>query len=286
MAKYLINDSTLQDIADAIREKRGHTYALPVSGFATEIANISTGGKPWFYDVPDDRWYDNSDGSYGDPPDYDNMACPYCGARLQASYDIDANPCDTNCPVCSGAITLIDGNVNERENIESGVYYFDVLDQMWVDNSGDAPWGTPDYPDMSCPHCGVTLQANNDIDGNPQDTECPNCGGAIRLLDGQVIDREGGNSASVQTCTLYAYGSCGLLGATVLDDTGVHFVSYESLSGITVIENVVCGTLFEVETYVAGTPTGVGCSRHSGACYLVGSGVTTASVTLISDEPM
>ena len=38
--------------------------------------NVDLGGTPWFYDVPDDRWYDNSDGSYGDPPDYDNMARP------------------------------------------------------------------------------------------------------------------------------------------------------------------------------------------------------------------
>lgn len=186
MAKYLINDSTLQGIADAIREKRGYTYPLPVSGFATEIANISTFfGKPWIYDDADNRWYDNSEGLYS--PDYD-MTCPKCGARLQAGLYIDWSPVDTNCPICNLPITLSAGSVIERDGgaSSSGTYFFDEVDYMWWENS-DGMW-SPDYY-MSCPYCDGSLQATYGIDENPIDTECPHCGGAITLLDGSAMTR-------------------------------------------------------------------------------------------------
>lgn len=140
---------------------------------------------PYFYDDADGRWVDNSEGMIF--PDYD-MTCPKCGARLQSYMSIDENPVDTNCPICNLAITLTNGSVIERSgSSDGGPYYFDVVDQMWMNNGGDAPWGTPDYPDMSCPHCGGTLQANYDIDGNPQDTTCPYCHNDIQLLDGSVL---------------------------------------------------------------------------------------------------
>lgn len=140
---------------------------------------------PYFYDDADGRWVDNSEGMIS--PDYPDMTCPICGAWLQSYMVINENPIDTFCPVCNRPITLIDGSVIERENTGSGVaYYFDVLDQMWWNNS-DGVWGIPDYPSMSCPHCGVKLQASYEIDGNPQDTICPNCHNDIQLLDGSVL---------------------------------------------------------------------------------------------------
>lgn len=44
MAKYAINDTTLTDIADAIREKTKGTESILVSDFAVAISNISGGG--------------------------------------------------------------------------------------------------------------------------------------------------------------------------------------------------------------------------------------------------
>ena len=43
MAKYSIESSTLTNIANAIRAKTGGTENIPVSGFASQIAGISTG---------------------------------------------------------------------------------------------------------------------------------------------------------------------------------------------------------------------------------------------------
>ena len=44
MADYLIQDTTLTDIADAIRGKTGGTGPIPVSGMAGAISGIQTGG--------------------------------------------------------------------------------------------------------------------------------------------------------------------------------------------------------------------------------------------------
>lgn len=44
MAEYLIKDTTLSDIADAIRAKDGTTDAIPVSDFASRISAIESGG--------------------------------------------------------------------------------------------------------------------------------------------------------------------------------------------------------------------------------------------------
>ena len=44
MAKYVIEDTTLTNTANAIREKTGKTDKITPSNFATEIANIETGG--------------------------------------------------------------------------------------------------------------------------------------------------------------------------------------------------------------------------------------------------
>lgn len=44
MAKYLINDATLQGIADAIRAKTGTSGTLKVTDFASEISRIEGGG--------------------------------------------------------------------------------------------------------------------------------------------------------------------------------------------------------------------------------------------------
>lgn len=43
MAEYLIQDTTLTGIGDAIREKEGSSGAIPVSSLASRIAAISTG---------------------------------------------------------------------------------------------------------------------------------------------------------------------------------------------------------------------------------------------------
>lgn len=44
MAKYVIEDTTLTNTANAIREKTGKTDAITPSNFATEIADIQSGG--------------------------------------------------------------------------------------------------------------------------------------------------------------------------------------------------------------------------------------------------
>ena len=197
MAKYAIDSTTLYDVADAIREKTGNFDRLSPSAYASEIRSITAGGggTPWFYDEADDVWYDNSDGSWS--PDYDNMPCPYCGARLQSYMVIDGNPIDTDCPVCRGAITLLDGNALERQgggddDDDSYPYYYDVLDGCWFMN--DDIITNPDYDNMPCPYCGTRLQSSNEIDGNPQDTNCPHCDGTITLVDGQAHKRESGIS--------------------------------------------------------------------------------------------
>lgn len=139
---------------------------------------------PYWYDDADQKWYDNSEGMYS--PDY-NLTCPKCGAWLQAGLSIDWSPIDTNCPICNLAITLTNGSVEQRgESVGGGViggtYFFDVVDQMWWENS-DGTW-SPDYPDMSCPFCGAVLQSNYDIDENPQYTNCPSCCNPLVLVDG------------------------------------------------------------------------------------------------------
>jgi len=45
MSNYLIQDSTLTDIADAIRGKTGSQATIDVADFATEITNIPSGGS-------------------------------------------------------------------------------------------------------------------------------------------------------------------------------------------------------------------------------------------------
>ncbi len=45
MAKYVIEDTTLTNIANAIREKTGGTEQITPSNFATEIAGIQSGGN-------------------------------------------------------------------------------------------------------------------------------------------------------------------------------------------------------------------------------------------------
>ena len=44
MAKYLIDDSTLTSIADAIRDKTGSSQGITPESMATEITNMSSGG--------------------------------------------------------------------------------------------------------------------------------------------------------------------------------------------------------------------------------------------------
>ena len=46
MADYLIHDSTLEDIADAIRSKTGGSSLIVPEDMPTEIASISGGGLP------------------------------------------------------------------------------------------------------------------------------------------------------------------------------------------------------------------------------------------------
>lgn len=50
MGKYLIDETTLTGIADAIREKSGKLESIPVTNYATEIANLPTGGLPVLYE--------------------------------------------------------------------------------------------------------------------------------------------------------------------------------------------------------------------------------------------
>ena len=42
MAEYLINDTTLEDIADSIRAKDGTSASIQVSDYATRISNLSS----------------------------------------------------------------------------------------------------------------------------------------------------------------------------------------------------------------------------------------------------
>lgn len=51
MADYLIQDTTLTGIADAIRGKTGGTGPIPVSGMAEAISGIQTGGGLLIIDV-------------------------------------------------------------------------------------------------------------------------------------------------------------------------------------------------------------------------------------------
>ncbi len=44
MGKYVIDETTLKDIADVIREKEGSTGPIPAADFATRIGAISGGG--------------------------------------------------------------------------------------------------------------------------------------------------------------------------------------------------------------------------------------------------
>ena len=44
MGKRLIDESTLTDICDAIREKEGTTELIPVTGISSKIAGLSSGG--------------------------------------------------------------------------------------------------------------------------------------------------------------------------------------------------------------------------------------------------
>jgi hypothetical protein len=43
MANYVIKDTTLQGIANAIRAKTGETGSIPTLGMADKISSISTG---------------------------------------------------------------------------------------------------------------------------------------------------------------------------------------------------------------------------------------------------
>jgi hypothetical protein len=45
MAKYLVEEQTLTDIADAIREQTGDENPIQLSSFASEIASIQGGGS-------------------------------------------------------------------------------------------------------------------------------------------------------------------------------------------------------------------------------------------------
>ena len=54
MAEYLINDTTLEDIADSIRAKDGTSADIQVSDYATRIQNIPSGETFYgdtFYDL-------------------------------------------------------------------------------------------------------------------------------------------------------------------------------------------------------------------------------------------
>ena len=51
MAEYLIQDTTLTAIADAIRSKTGATDTIPVTDMANQITSITTGGGGGDYTV-------------------------------------------------------------------------------------------------------------------------------------------------------------------------------------------------------------------------------------------
>lgn len=53
--KYLIEETTLTGIADAVRGKNGTTDLIPVSNLATEISNLSTGGSAGFEQIKIDN---------------------------------------------------------------------------------------------------------------------------------------------------------------------------------------------------------------------------------------
>ena len=55
MAEYLIQDTSLTAIADAIREKTGSTDTIAVSDFPTAIAEIPTGGTIVIKDITVDE---------------------------------------------------------------------------------------------------------------------------------------------------------------------------------------------------------------------------------------
>lgn len=65
MAKYVIEETTLTNTANAIREKTGKTEAITPTNFATEIASIESGGgeTPTFGFVPT-KWKTTGSNQY------------------------------------------------------------------------------------------------------------------------------------------------------------------------------------------------------------------------------
>jgi hypothetical protein len=53
MSEYLIQDTTLTGIADAVREKKGSTDLIPVTSLAEEIKNLPSGGGGKFTSLVD-----------------------------------------------------------------------------------------------------------------------------------------------------------------------------------------------------------------------------------------
>ena len=62
MTKYLVEDSTLTDIADAIREQTGDSNPIQLSSFANQIASISGGSSHTYSETEQEvgEWVDGS----------------------------------------------------------------------------------------------------------------------------------------------------------------------------------------------------------------------------------
>lgn len=113
--KQIYINGVLYDLTPADGSGQGGGYTLTEEDKQEIVQRVLAelgSGTPYFYDDVDQRWYDNSDGTYGEPEYI--TPCPHCGTTLQMTSFFGGDPQETNCPHCMGAITLVDGTVHER----------------------------------------------------------------------------------------------------------------------------------------------------------------------------
>ena len=109
----------------------------------------------------------------------------------------------------------------------------------------------------------------------------------IQELQGKAA---GGGGASVETCTFTVNGGYGcIIGATVLDNSVISTVKY-SPGQMQTLDNVVCGAIVYMRGETGADYSCNNCSivHESYTSYLaiaIDNGVTSASVTVQSDEP-
>lgn len=132
MAEYLIQDTTLTAIADAIREKTGSTGALTPSGMITEINKlVDTSGDT---DAPE------SGSAIGNLSVTNNLAMPvYCGAAGIGSGETVLVPIVNHytdyIPIIVSNLFLSDADWSTQQ-IKTTVSFFnmDIYEDWTVEN--------------------------------------------------------------------------------------------------------------------------------------------------------